>query len=167
MSLSTDLAIAAARDLTAALWSLHSASPISPLSYIKFSTIKVMAGIFKSTFEEARDNKDEEPLPSIPPMALPGDNQPEKELPAAEPRVLKILSQPSPQVQPLNTAPEPRVEKPPKIAPHITYVAATQNINATSRRKMKSTTPTQTKNLLNSPNSSHTRSQRPKADTIL
>ena len=51
-----------------------------------------MAEIFKYTFEEAHDNEDEEPLPDMPPMALPGDNQPEKVIPAAEPRVLKILS---------------------------------------------------------------------------
>ena len=73
-----------------------------------------MAEIFKSTFEEARDNKDEDQLPNMPHMALPGDNQPEKELPAAEPRVLKIPSQPHP-------APKPMVETPPKTSPHSTY----------------------------------------------
>ena len=89
MSSSTDLAIAAARDLIAALRSPHPASPILPLSYSKVSALKTMAKIFKTTFEEDRDHKDDEPLPDIPPMALPGDNQSEKKLPAAEPRVLK------------------------------------------------------------------------------
>ena len=140
-----DLAIAAAHDLIVALWSPHPASPISPLFDSKVADLKLMAEIFKSTFEEARDNKDEEPLPSMPPMALPGDNQPEKNLHAAESMVLKIPSQPSPPVQPPNTAPEPRVEKPPKIAPHITYAAATRNRNTTQRRKMKLATPTPNK----------------------
>ena len=40
-----------------------------------------------------------------------------------------------------NTAPEPCVEKPPKIAPLITYVATTQNIDAKQRRKMNLATP--------------------------
>ena len=159
--------IAAARNLIVALQSPHLACPISPLSDSKVAALKVMAEIFKSTFEEARDNEYEEPLQSMPPMALPGDNQPKTKLPAAEPRVLKIPSQPSPPVQPPDTAPEPRVEKPLKIAPHITYVAVTQNRNATRRRKIKLATPTPNKNLLNYPNSSHTRSQRPKADTSL
>ena len=92
MSSSTDLAIAAARDLIAALQSPHPASPISPLSDSKVFDFKVMAEIFKSTFEEARDHKDKEPLSEMPPMALPGDNHPEKDLPAVEPRVLKIPS---------------------------------------------------------------------------
>ena len=39
---------------------------------------------------EARNHEDEESLPDMPPMALPGDNQPEKELSAAEPKVLKF-----------------------------------------------------------------------------
>ena len=108
MSSSTDLAIAAERDLIAALRSPHPAYPISPLSYSKVSALKVMAEILKTTFEEARNQEDEEPLPDMPPMALPGDNQPEKELPAAEPRVLKLLYQPHPAI-------EPRVETPPKI----------------------------------------------------
>ena len=138
MSLSTDLAIVVVCDLIAALWSPHLASPIFPLSNSKVATLKVMAEIFKSTFEEARDIKYEEQLPDMPPMALPVDNQPEKELPAAETRVLEIPSQPNP-------APEPRVETPPKIAPHITYVASTRNRNATRRRKMKLATPTPNK----------------------
>ena len=70
-----------------------------------------MAEIFKSTFEESHDDEDEEPLPSMPPMAFTSDNQPENKLPAAEPKVLKIPSQPSPPVQPPNTAPESRVKK--------------------------------------------------------
>ena len=78
MSLSTDLAIAAARDLIAVLRSPHPASPFYPLSDSKVASLKVMAEIFKSTFEEARDNEDEESLPSMSPMALPGDNQPKK-----------------------------------------------------------------------------------------
>ena len=123
----------------------HPDSPISPLSDSKVAALKVMAEISKSTSEEARDNEYEEPLPSMPSMALPGDNQPEKELPAAEPRVLKIPSQPSPPVQPPNTVPEPRMETPPKIEPHITYAAATRNRNATWRRKMKLATPTSKK----------------------
>ena len=110
MSLSTDLAIAAARDLIAALWSPYPASPISPLSDSKVSALKIMAEIFKTTFDEACDHKDDEPLPDIPPMDLPGDNQSEKKPPAAEPRVLKLPSQPHP-------APEPRVETPPKTSP--------------------------------------------------
>ena len=97
-----------------------------------------MAKIFKSTFEEAHDNKYEETLPYMPPIALPGDNQPEKDPPATEPRVLEIHSQPHP-------APEPRVEPPLKISPHITYAAATQNRNVTRRRKMKLATPTPNK----------------------
>ena len=97
-----------------------------------------MAEIFKTTFEEAHDHEDEEPLPDMPPMALPSDNQPEKEIPAAEPRVLKLPSQPHP-------TPEPRMETPPKPSPHIAYAAATQNINATRRRKLKLTTPTPNK----------------------
>ena len=145
MSSSTDLDIAAARNLIAALRSPHLASPISPLSDSKVAALKVMAEIFKSTFEEARDGEDEEPLPSMPPMSLPGYNQPSKKLPAAEPRVLTIPLQPSLPVQPPNTAPEPRVEKSPKIAPPITYADATQNRNATWRRKMKLATPTPNK----------------------
>ena len=59
ISSSTDLAIAAARYLIAALRSLHPASPISPLSESKVSALKIMAEIFKTTFEEARDHKDD------------------------------------------------------------------------------------------------------------
>ena len=145
MSSSTDLAIVAAHDLIAALWSPHPASPISPLSDSKVAALKLMAEIFKSAFEEARNNEDEELLPSMPPMTLLGDNQPEKKLPAAEPRMLKILPPPSPPVQKPNTAPEPWVEKPPKIAPHITYAAATRNRNETRQKKMKWATPTSNK----------------------
>ena len=83
MSSSTDLAIAEARNLIAALRSPYPASPISPLSDSKVSVLKTMAEIFKTTFKEARDHEDDEPLPDIPPMALPGDNQSEKKLPAA------------------------------------------------------------------------------------
>ena len=79
-------------------------------------------------------------------MVLPGDNQSEKEPPTAEPRVPKIPSQPHP-------APEPRMENPPKISPHITYSAAARNRNATRRQKMKLAAPTPYKNLLNYPNS--------------
>ena len=86
MSSSTDLAIAAARALIAALRSPHTASPISPLSDSKVSALKTMAEISKTTFEEAHDHEDDEPLPDMPPMALLGDNQSEKKLPAAEPR---------------------------------------------------------------------------------
>ena len=74
----------------------------------------------------------------MPPMALPGNNHPEKELPAAELRVTKLPSQ-------LHPAPEPRAETPLKPSPHITYAAATRNINATRRRKLKLTTPTPNK----------------------
>ena len=49
MSSSTDLAIAAARDLIAALRSPHPDYPISPLSNSRVSAFKVMAEIFKST----------------------------------------------------------------------------------------------------------------------
>ena len=83
MSSSTNLAIAAARDLIAALQLPHPDSSIYPLSDSKFSALKVMAEIFKTTFEEARDHKDDEPLQDMPPMALPGNNHPEKKLPAA------------------------------------------------------------------------------------
>ena len=83
MSSSTDLSIAAARDLIAALWSLHPAFTIYPLSDSKVSALKTMAEILKPTFEEACNHKYDEPLPDMPPMALPGDNQSEKELPAA------------------------------------------------------------------------------------
>ena len=145
MSSSMDLAIAAARDLIAALRSPYHVYPISPLSDSKVADLKVMAEIFKSNFEEARDGEDEEPLASMPPISLPGDNKPAKKLPASEPRVLTIPLQPSPTLQPPNTAPEPRVEKKPKIAPPITYAAATQNRNATRRRKMKLATPTPNK----------------------
>ena len=55
-------------------------SPISPLSDSKVSVLKVMAEIFKTTFEEARDHEDEEPLPDMPPMAIPSDNQSEKKI---------------------------------------------------------------------------------------
>ena len=144
MYLSMDLEIAAARDLIAALRSLHPASPISPFSDSKVAALKVMAEIFKSTFEEDHDSEDKEPLSGMPPMSLTGDNQPAKEFPSSEPRVPKILSTvspthlpavpPYPPVQPPNTEPEPRVERPPKIAPLITYAAATQNTNATRRR---------------------------------
>ena len=82
MSLSIDLAIAAARDLIAALRSPHPASPISPLSDSKVAALKVMAEIFKSNFEETRNGEDEEPLASMPPMSLPDDNQPAKDFPA-------------------------------------------------------------------------------------
>ena len=78
-----------------------------------------MAEIFKSTFEEARDGEDEEPLAGMPPISIPGVNQPAKEFPASEPRMLTIPSTvspthlpavpPSPTVQPPNTAPEPMV----------------------------------------------------------
>ena len=80
---STDLDIATAHDLIAALRSPHPASPISPLPDSKVAALKVMAEIFKSTFEEARDSEDEEPLPSMPPLSLPGDNKPEKKLHAS------------------------------------------------------------------------------------
>ena len=50
MSLSTDLAIAAARDLIADLQSQRPASPISTLSDSKVAALKVMAEIFKSNF---------------------------------------------------------------------------------------------------------------------
>ena len=83
MSLSTDLAIAAAHDLIAVLRSLHPDFPISPLSNSKVAALKVMAEIFKSKSEEDLDNKYEEPIPSMPPMALPGDNQPETKIPEA------------------------------------------------------------------------------------
>ena len=145
MSSSTDLAITAARDLIASLRSPHPASPISPLSDSKVAALKVMTEIFKPTFEDARDNKDEEPLPDMPPMALPGDNQHKKETPCSRTKGAGIPSQPSPPVQPPNTAPEPRVETPPKIAPHITYAAVTRNRNATRRQKMRLATPTQNK----------------------
>ena len=92
MSSSTDLAIAAARNLIVALLSPHPAYPISTLSDIKFSALKVMAEIFKTTFEEARNHKNDEPLQDMPLVALPGNNQPEKKLPTAEPRVLKLPS---------------------------------------------------------------------------
>ena len=118
-SSSTDLATEEARDLLAALRSPHPSYQISPLSDSKVSALKIMAEIFKTTFEGARDHKDDKPLPDMPHMALPGDNQSEKKLPAAEPRVLKLPSQPHP-------APEPRVENPPKTSPKITYDAATQ-----------------------------------------
>ena len=78
MSSSTDLAIAAARNLIAALRSPHPASPISPLSNSKFSALKTMAEIFKATSKEACDHEDEETLPDMPPVALLGDNQSEK-----------------------------------------------------------------------------------------
>ena len=58
------------------LRSPHIASPISPLSDSKVSALKTMAEIYKTTFEEARDHEDDKPLPDMPPMALPGDNQP-------------------------------------------------------------------------------------------
>ena len=74
----------------------------------------------------------------MPPMSLPSDNQPAKDFPASEPRFQTIPLQPS---QIPNTAPEPRVEKPTKIAPLTTYVAATQNRNATRQQKMKLATP--------------------------
>ena len=135
MSSSTNLAIAAARNLVSALQSPHPASPISPLSDSKVSALKKMAEIFKTTFEEARDHEDDEPLPYMPPMSLPGDNQPKKKLPVAEPRVLKLPYQPHP-------AQEPRLETPPKTSPQITYAAATKNRNATRRRNLKLTTPT-------------------------
>ena len=82
MSSSTDLAIEEARDLLSALRSPHPSYQISPLSDSKVSAHKIMAEIFKTTFEEARDHEDNEPLPKMPPMALPGDNHPEKMLPA-------------------------------------------------------------------------------------
>ena len=145
MSSSTDLAIATARDLIAALWSSHPASPISPLSDRQVSALKNMAEIFKTTFEEARDHKDNEPLLEMPPMALPGDNQPEKKLPVAEPRALKLLSQPHPAL-------EPRVETPPKTSPKLMYTAATRNRNATRRQNMKLTAPIPNKNMQNSQN---------------
>ena len=63
------------------------ASPISPLSDSKVSALKKMAEIFNTTFEEARNHEDDEPLQNMPLMALPGDNQSEKNIPAAEPRV--------------------------------------------------------------------------------
>ena len=71
MSSSTDLVIAAARDLIAALLLPHPSYPISPLPNSKVAALKVMAEIFKSTFEEACDGEDEEPLASMPPMSLP------------------------------------------------------------------------------------------------
>ena len=147
MSLSTNLAIAAARDLFEALRSPHPDSTIYPLSDSTVATLKVMAEIFTSTFEEACNGEDEEPLAIMPPMSLPGENQPAKELPASEPRVLKISLQPSLPVQPPNTAPEPRVEKPHKIAPPITYAATTRNRNATRQQKMKLATPTPNKKI--------------------
>ena len=76
------MAIAAAHDLIAVLRSLHPDFPISPLSNSKVAALKVMAEIFKSNFEEARDGEDEELLASMPPMSLPGENQPAKEFPA-------------------------------------------------------------------------------------
>ena len=81
--MSSSTTIAAARDLMAALRSPHPASPISPLSDSEVSALKTMAEIFKTTFEEARDHEDDEPLPDMPHMALPGDKQSEKKLPAA------------------------------------------------------------------------------------
>ena len=81
ISSSTDLAIAAACDLIAALRSPHPASPISPLSDSKVSALKTMAEIFKTTFKEDRYHEDDEPLPDMPPMALPGKNQSEKKNP--------------------------------------------------------------------------------------
>ena len=152
MSLSTDLAIAAVRNLIEVLRSPYPASPISPLYDSKAADLKVMAEIFNSTFEEARNSEDEESLAGMSPISLPGDNQPAKEFLASEPRLLTITStdspthlpavSPSPPVQPPNTAPEPRVERPPIIAPPITYAAATtQNRNATRRRKKDFATP--------------------------
>ena len=79
---STDLDIAAVRNLIAALRSLHPASPISPISDSKFDALKVMAEIFKSTFEEARNGEDDAPLAGMPPISLPGDNQPARDFPA-------------------------------------------------------------------------------------
>ena len=115
MSPLTDLAIADERDLILALRSPHPASPISTISNSKVSALKIMAEIFKSTFVEARNGEDEEPLAGMPPMSLPGDNQPANEFPSSEPRVLTITSTvspthlpavpPSPPVQPPNTAP--------------------------------------------------------------
>ena len=115
MPSSTDLAIAAARDLIAVLRSPQPDYPIYPLSNSKVAALKVMEEIFKSTFEEARDGEDEEPLAGMPPMPLPGNNQPAKEFPASEPRVLTIPSTvfpthlptvpPYPPVQPPNTEP--------------------------------------------------------------
>ena len=59
MSSSTNLVIAAARDLIEEIWSPHPDSTISPLSDSKVAALKVMGEIFKSTFEEVRGGEDE------------------------------------------------------------------------------------------------------------
>ena len=97
-----------------------------------------MAEIFKTTFEEACDHEDDEPLQDMPPMAFPGDNQPERKIPAKEPRVPKLPSQ-------LHPAPEPKVETPPKTLPQIKYAAATRKGNAARQRNLKLTIPTPNK----------------------